>query len=172
MESKSAPEKRLTILEKYAAKGWLNHGDNTYSSRDRLESGNRFYADFYKSGLVSIRAKGLAAVRVDGGNDKEDPVQVLIARDRFFNALRCLSREYVYPVTHICLYNSRLRIPTRDMAIYKHEVEVAKEKLCRGLDELTVHYQGRYWTGKPKMQSMHQGNIWEGFVDYCKERGL
>ena len=51
MESKSTPEKRLTILEKYAAKGWLNHGDNTYSSRDRLESGNRFYADFYKSGL-------------------------------------------------------------------------------------------------------------------------
>lgn len=128
-----------TVLRKYFEKGWLKYGNRLISARDRLNAGNRFYADFYKAGIENFKIPDLAKPRVDGGNNKGTPDYVLDARARFNAAYHVLTIEQADLVMRVVCWDKGLKVASND---YRHNLEVAKENLCRALDGLFIHYWG------------------------------
>lgn len=128
-----------TVLRKYFDKGWLKFGSRKITALDRLNVGNRFYADFYKSGIADFKIPDLGKPRVDGGNNKGTPDFVLDARARFNAAFQTLSGDQAKIVMRVVCYDKFIKVPNLD---YRHNIEVAKEKLCEGLDVLFFHYFG------------------------------
>lgn len=162
---------RLSVLERYAQKGWLDFGSKLYTSDDRVNVGKRLYSDFYASQIVSEGVVNLEKVRVDGGNRQELPDYVIDARSRFVKAFRAIPAAYVQNVGRICLEDKEFKIP-RSLHDYRHRLEVAKDNLCLGLDSLIEHYHGKIGFRKPKIQGYSTVNFWENFAEYCAERGL
>jgi len=144
--------RKLCQLEKYKLKGWLDFGDKRINSLDRLQAGKRLWMDFMKSGLWTSKAINLDAVRVDGGNMKEIPESVALARQKFNQAMLAVP-EYAewYLVREIVLYDHKVFIKKTTSAQYNHEIEMMKEDLCRGLDKLAYHYGVTVY--KPKIVS-------------------
>ncbi len=132
--------KILNTIEKYADKGWLKFGDKRYSSEDRLDVAARFRKDFFLSRLEHMPATDFAADRVDGGGQKELPDSVWDARRRLEKAIKSLKKIHFDIVVAVCLEDRPLRIRKESSAQYNHDLEIAKEYLCRGLDSLLWNY--------------------------------
>lgn len=130
-----------TVLQKYFEKGWLKFGDAQITAQDRLNAGNRFYADFYKAGIVDLRIPDLEKPRVDGGNDKRTPDFVLDARSRFNKAFLSLNPEHSYILWQIVCLDKPLKLASGKN--YNHNLEVLKEEICKSLDALFYHYYGK-----------------------------
>lgn len=133
--------KRLNQLEKVHKKGWLNFGDKRISPLDRLQAGRRLWMDFTKSAFPHPQAVDFDAIRVDGGNMKEMPESVAMARQRLNQAIKAVPdyREW-FVVREIAIYDRKVGIRKTSSADYNHEMELLKEDLCRGLDKLAWHY--------------------------------
>lgn len=163
--------KRLTVLERYAERGWLDFGDKNFSAEDRVNTGLRLYSDFYHSRIVSEGVADLTRVRVDGGNNQHLPEFVLSARSRFIKAFRSIPANYVPIVGRVCLDDKEFGI-LRSSEDYRHMLEVAKENLCLGIDNLIYHYRGKPRNLRPKIQGYSLApSIWENFDEYCKQFG-
>ena len=149
-----------TVLQKYFQKGWLKFGNKLISAQDRLNAGNRFYADFYKAGIVDLRVPDLAKPRVDGGNNKGTPDNVLDARARFNAALLCLEKDQADVVMRVVCADKGLKVPSVD---WRHNIEVAKENLCRALDGLFIHYWGAPHKAEVKISGVVSNKAKEDF---------
>lgn len=130
-----------TVLQKYFERGWLKFGDASITPQDRLNAGNRLYADFYKAGIVDLRIPDLSKPRVDGGNAKGTSDFVLDARERFNKAILALNPEQSYVIWQVVCLDKPINLPQN--ALYRHDIEVVKEEVCRGLDALFYHYWGK-----------------------------
>lgn len=130
-----------TVLQKYFDGGWLKFGDKNITCYDRLNAGNRFYADFYKAGIVDLRIPDLEKPRVDGGNSKGVPEFVLDARERFNKAVLSLTPDQTFILWNIVCLDKPIRL-TRSND-YRHNIEVLKEEICKSLDALFYHYWGK-----------------------------
>jgi len=139
----------MTLLQKYFQKGWLKFGNRQISAQDRLNAGNRFYADFYKAGIVDLRIPNLEKPRVDGGNSKDTPDFVLEARERFNKAVLSLNPEQSFVLWQIVCLDKPVHLAKNNN--YRHSIEVLKEEICKSLDVLFCHY----W-GKPETQNPHK----------------
>lgn len=129
-----------TVLRKYFEKGWLKYGNKLISAQDRLNAGNRFYADFYKAGIENFKVPDLAKPRVDGGNNKGTPDYVLDARARFNAAYKALTIDGADLVMRVVCWNKTFKI--NNGSDYRHDLEVSKDNLCKALDGLFIHYWG------------------------------
>ena len=133
--------KKLNQLEKCKLKGWLDFGDERITSLDRLQAGQRLWTDFVKSALPSPKAINFEADHVDGGNMKQMPESVAMARQRFHEAIRSIK---YYPawfmVRTIVLEDRKVVIRGVSKRQHNHEIEMLKGDLCRGLDTLAWHY--------------------------------
>ena len=129
-----------TVLRKYFEKGWLKYGNRLISAQDRLNAGNRLYADFYKAGIENFKIPDLAKPRVDGGNNKGTPDYVLDARARFNAAYMTLTIDEADLVMRVVCWDKTFKI--NNGADYRHDLEVSKENLCKALDGLFIHYWG------------------------------
>jgi hypothetical protein len=128
-----------TVLQKYFQKGWLKYGNRLISAQDRLNAANRFYADYYKAGIVDLRVPDLAKPRVDGGNNKGTPDYVLDARARFNAAYKALTIDGADLVMRVVCWDKQIKVNSND---WRHDIEIAKENLCKALDGLFIHYWG------------------------------
>lgn len=134
--------KKLNQLEKYKNKGWLDFGDKRITALDRLQAGRRLFVDFTNCCLPSARAINYELDRVDGGNMREIPESVAIARQKFHEAIRIFpkySPEW-WTVQIIVLEDRKICLRKLTSQQYNHEMEMLKEDLCRGLDMLAFHY--------------------------------
>lgn len=157
----------LNQLEKYERKGWLDHGNKYISSNERLSAGLRFSADYRKSAINTLGAVDLSKDRVDGGNQKELSPAVWDARTRFSKALRAINGEYLSVVVRVCLDDKPLNIVQFTKAQYNHDLAVTKEDLCRGLDDLAIHYGIK--PVKPlRIHAYTQLTFWTDIEDYLK----
>lgn len=128
-------------LEKCRDKGWLGFGDKRIHPLDRFQAGQRLFADFTKSAFPSAKAVNFEADRVDGGNMKEMPESVAMARQRFNEAIRSIENYWEwFMVREIVLNDRKVGIKKTTVQQYRHEMEMMKEDLCRGLDQLAYHY--------------------------------
>lgn len=131
---------RLSLIERYYEKGWLNHGDSRLTPEIRLEAADRLAADFYFSRFPQNSAIDWQKERVDGGLNKTEPAAVLDARDRFFKAIKSIPAEFWPVVQDVVLYETRPDIGGATKAMYNELLAVFKRDLCRGLDRLAFHY--------------------------------
>ena len=128
-------------LEKCRDKGWLSFGDKRIHPLDRFQAGQRLFVDFTKSAFPSAKAVNFEAVRVDGGRMKEMPESVAMARQRFNEAIRSIKNYWEwFMVREIVLNDRKVGIKKTTVQQYRHEMEMMKEDLCRGLDQLAYHY--------------------------------
>lgn len=144
----------MTLLQKYFEDGWLKYGNAQITAQDRLNAGNRFYADFYKAGIVDLRIPDLSKPRVDGGNNKGTSDFVLDARSRFNKAFLSLNPEQSYIVWQIVCLDKPI-VLKRKVKEYVHHLECLKEEICKSLDSLFIHYYG-----EPKQQRFHRIVSW------------
>lgn len=131
---------RLTLIERYFEKGWLEFGDHRLTPEIRLEAADRLAADFYFSRFPQNSAIDWQKERVDGGLNKCEPTAVLDARDRFFKAIKAIPSEFWPVVQDVVLYETRPDIGGATKAMYNELLAVFKRDLCRGLDRLALHY--------------------------------
>ncbi len=160
--------KKISVLEYYKEKGRLIFGNKKYSAEDRLSAGNRFYEDFYHSGLNFSVSINFEKPRVDGGGFNVSFDNALLAQDSFCKALRAIDREYSGITCAVCLENREIKIARDNNAIYRHEREIAFEKLCRGLDCLVNFYYGHKFVNKhnkPAIKGFQAVDFWEVFRD-------
>lgn len=140
-----------TVLRKYFEKGWLKYGNRLISAQDRLNAGNRFYADFYKAGIENFKVPDLAKPRVDGGNNKGTPDYVLDARARFNAAYKALTIDGADLVMRVVCWDKQIKVNSND---WRHDIEIAKENLCKALDGLFIHYWGAPQKAKVKIKGV------------------
>lgn len=144
----------MTLLQKYFEDGWLKYGNAQITPKDRLDAANRFYADFYKAGIVDLRIPDLSKPRVDGGNAKGTPDFVLDARARFNKAMLSLNPDQSFILWHIVCLDKPIRLQWKKTD-YRHNIEVLKEEICKSLDVLFCHY-----FGKPEVSNHHKITSW------------
>ena len=156
---------KRTVLEKYSDMGWLDFGSALYSNEDRLKVGLRFAQDFYLSGFENSGVVDLSKEKVDCSG-KDLSVLVLDARDRYNKALVSIPANMVDLMTSICCFDKEVKVEKITVQQYRHDLEVLKEMICRGLDSLIEHYHGRKYYKKPKIKGFSECNIWDGMDDY------
>lgn len=158
----------LNTLEKYADKGWLNFGDKRFDKDFRLDAAQMFHRDFMESRISDMAAVDLSKDRVDGGNHKELPEYVWDARRRYFSAREAINRRYRGIIVRVVLDDKPLRIVKLSSGQYNHDLELAKEYLCLGLDELIYHYGLKPRRRRP-ITGYAVSDFWENFYEYCQD---
>lgn len=158
---------QLNTLEKYAQKGWLDFGDKRFDKEQRLEAAARFHEDFIKSRIVNMSSIDISQDRVDGGAYKDIPEYVWDARKRFAVALKKIDRKYWWVISQVVIEDRPLQIVKNTSGQYNHDLELAKEYLCLGLDELVFHY-GLYSRGKRRVIGYAVNDFWDNIDDYCR----
>lgn len=134
---------RLSLIERYFQKGWLEFGDKRLTGDIRLDSATRLASDFYYSRFPQAGATDYTKDRVDGGQNKTEPESVLIARDRFFKAMKSIPQEFRKLIRDIVLFEKRPLIAGMTKRQYDYNLHLMKVDLCRGLDRLACHYGAR-----------------------------
>lgn len=132
---------KMSILEKYAAKGWLEMGNEKYSAADRVKAAERLQRDYEMSHFLSF---GTSAVRerVDScGKNASDIDLICKARERYFEAVKQVPEEFWPVIEQVCLENRDICLSKEDGGKRKAEISYAiKRDLCRGLDRLIKYY--------------------------------
>lgn len=162
--------RKLNTLEKYERKGWLNYGNKYIGSNEKLSAGLRFYCDFRRGHIETMTAIDWTKDRVDGGNQRDLSPSTWDARTRFIKALKAISSIYLPVVARVVLDDKPLSIPKLDSAQYNHDLEIAKEHLCCGLDELSIHY-GVKPVRPMRMQAFCEVEFWDNIGEYISKIG-
>ena len=139
MEKQNEPKKRLSVLEIYHARGWLNNAYSKWSAEDRLTVGLRLAADFYRAGYVPVVAIDYGKERVDN-SVKEEPEWVLDARQRYNDAIRSVPNDYWPVVREVCCLNKYIKVVGKNKVAQGNDRYRKLFDLCRGLDCLVWHY--------------------------------
>lgn len=158
--------RRLNTLEKYAAKGWLNFGNPKLTKNDRLDAGAWFYRDYMKGRINTLKAVDWMKEQVDGGKQGLSP-DVWDARVRFGKALRAINANYLPVVRQVVLFHRPLNIRKITSAQYNHDLELAKEILCCGLDNLVFHYGVKI--RRPKIKSYGGYKLFDDMEEWINE---
>lgn len=132
---------KMSLLEKYAARGWLELGDPKYSREDRLRAAKRLQKDCEMSHFMSVGVSGTRE-KVDGKGKNADDVEAICkARERYFAAVKQIPEEFWPVVREVCLENRGAVLTEKAGGRRKQEMSyAAKRDLCRGLDRLIRYY--------------------------------
>ena len=129
---------RLTVLERYLERGWLDFGNRDYRDEDRFVVGEELLEDFQKCRFSGTKASDFGKERVGGTPlPQADLESVCRARDRYFAKVRQIPSEFWPVVRQVCLENVEPNVPENVPARRRNEMlYAAKRDLCRGLDRL------------------------------------
>lgn len=142
-------------LEKYYAKGWLVYGDKNISSEERLAAGIAFWEEHESCQYGTVRLPDLAQPKVDYTPKMSTPVFLLDARAKFEKAQKKLTEGQRKLLFRVLLSNLPIATQGATIAEYKHNLELCKECLCRGLDRLVIHYGGK--RNRPQLKGYGDG---------------
>lgn len=134
---------KLSTLELYATKGYLDFGSKRYTANDRVNAGHTLASDYYLGGLNQVSAVDLAKIRVDGGGSIVGAEKKAFHEDRFRKAIRAIPREFLSIVHHVVIEDKPLKVVGTDREVNK-KLFLLRVDLCRGLDRLIKFYLRRY----------------------------
>ena len=133
---------KMTILEVYKNKHYLDYGNRKFSAESRVEAGQRLFNDWYYGHRV-YGAIDYERVKVDT-SIKTDSVAMLKARDRFNKAFKAIPAEFRGVVYRVVIENKPLY---EDMELSRWERKIEKAASARflvcGLDRLLGWYNRR-----------------------------
>ena len=156
--------RKLTTLEKYFSKGWLDFGSKNILSAWRIAAGIRFHDDFDASFFNCTPAIDLEKIKVDGGKSQNLPDSALDARFRVRAAVEAIGKPYNTLVYCVCGEDKPISIKRISVAQYRHDLELAKEYLCLGLDKLVNHYGLAMKQRKSKITGYSENNTLEEWL--------
>lgn len=134
--------KRLTVLEWYASKGFLdfvNRRFKEHTSEMRVDAGHRLYTDWYMA-HKSVGAINYEKDKVDCSIKPESPKQ-LEAQERFNRAMRAIPKDFRSMVFQVAVQNRQIfENPELSRWDKQAQKKVNTILLCMGLDNLISHY--------------------------------
>jgi hypothetical protein len=157
---------KQNTIEKYASKGWLDFGSPKNTSLDRLSAANRIASDFYKSRISGFGTVDLEKVRVDCCRRVDVSPAAWDARVRLFKALKDIGC-YANIIFNTCCLDAERSVEKTSR--YRHDLEIYKENLCRGLDRLIKYYYGDQKPAKPQMRGISSFNVFDNLDDYIEK---
>ena len=127
---------KLSVLEIWHSKGYLDYEFSKYSADERLECGLKLALDFHIINRANIHSSHIINTRVDA-NSTPQSVALLDAMHRYNKAIKAVPAEFWPIVRQIC-------IEDKDLTVSKHLSERQKSyvlymnriDLCRGLDRI------------------------------------
>ena len=132
---------KMTVLEKYLAKGWLDLGNTKYSENDRMRAARRFQKDYEQSCFMTAKISSYRE-RVDScGKNIEDIEAICKARASYAQALKQVPKEFLEAVYQVCINNKDFESAQAVSERRKLELSFSfKRDVCRGLDYLIKFY--------------------------------
>ena len=132
---------KMSVLERFAEKGWLDFGDSKYSAQDRLKAAEKLQKDYEQSYFMSMSAGGIRE-RIDSkGKNANDVEMICKARQRYEAAARHVPGEFWSAVKRVCLENRDFEVSKQFSERRRMEIGfLLKCDLCRGLDRLIKFY--------------------------------
>ena len=131
---------RLTVLEGYKNKHYLDGGNRKFDAEARVEAGKRLFSDWYYGHRV-YGAIDYERVKVDT-SIKMDSTIMLQARDRFNKAFKAIPAEFRGVVYRVCIENRRMETGATEWE-RRRERDKLSLLLCFGLDRLLCWYNRR-----------------------------
>lgn len=132
---------KMSLLEKYAARGWLSFGNSRFSADDRMRAALRLQRDYEASRFMSATVSGWNEKVDCQSQNITDIESVCRAREAFFIAKSEVPEEFWPAVEAVCLLNKE---PPAEKSVAKRRVTemgyARRLDLCRGLDRLVRHY--------------------------------
>ena len=133
---------KMTLLERYYLRGWLDFGCEKYSAKDRFDAAEKLQQDYEASHFMAMSAsviKPKVDCSVGAGIDE---VEVICkAREQYFAAVSQIPEEFFTVIQKICLEGKDPDIDESLPERRKLEVSFSlKMDLCRGLDRLVRYY--------------------------------
>ena len=133
---------KMSLLERYYNKGWLDLGNERYSAKDRLSAAAKLREDYEMSRFFNATSTSYRE-KVDGGNMTGIlEIDVICeARERYFAAIKTIPEEFLSVVKNVCLEGKEPKLPSDLPERRKLELIFSlRRDLCRGLDRLVGYY--------------------------------
>ena len=133
---------KMTLLERYYTRGWLDFGCEKYSAKDRFDAAEKLQKDYEASRFMLVSAVGIKQ-KIDGtvAMGVDDVESICKARERYFAAVKQIPEEFFSVIQKVCLEGKELDIAEDLPERRKLEVSFSlKLDLCRGLDRLVRFY--------------------------------
>lgn len=128
-------EKKLTVLEIYQKRGWLDNKKSMWSASDRVGVGLQLRDIREQAGLGAMSAIDYEKERVDcsikmAGSHRET------AESLYFKATGFIPKEFRYTVINVCCDNRYIKAQgvTNQEIMSDRHLQIID--LCRGLDYL------------------------------------
>lgn len=137
------PIQKLSTLQVYETKGYLDYGDQKYTSMDRVAVGLQLATDFYLGGLNTVSAVDPGKIRVDGGGGSFGAEKRQFHEDRYHKAMAIIPTEFREVVRLVVIEDKPIKVIGSDRQVNK-ELFLKRVDLCRGLDRLIDFYLRRY----------------------------
>ena len=137
------PIQKLSTLQVYETKGYLDYGDQKYTSMDRVAVGLQLATDFYLGGLNTVSAVDVGKIRVDGGGSIVGAERKAFHEDRYRKAIATVPAEFWEVVRLVVIEDKPIKVIGSDRQVNK-ELFLKRVDLCRGLDRLIDFYLSRY----------------------------
>lgn len=131
---------KMSILEIWYKKGYLDIENSKYSADERLKHGLRLALDYMIINRANIHSGYIQNSKIDG-NSKSQSVSLLNAMSRYNRAIKAVPSEFWSIVRRICIEDADLIFPKNISERQKaYILYLSRIDLCRGLDRIIDLY--------------------------------
>lgn len=131
---------KLSVLEFWYSKGYLEFNKSQYTADERLKYGLRLSLDFQIINRANIHSGYIQNSKIDKINNSQS-VALLDAMNRYNKAIKAVPKEFWSIVRKICIEDKELKIPEKISERQKaYFLYLSRIDLCRGLDRIIEAY--------------------------------
>lgn len=131
---------KLSVLEVWYKKGYLDYNLSKYSANDRLEFGLRLALDFQIINRANLRSGCLHNIKIDNMSPTQSS-SLLNALHRYNSVIRSIPSEFWPIIRRICIEDKDLLFPKTMSERQKNYYSYLNRiDLCRGLDRVIDAY--------------------------------
>ncbi|MBR1949047.1 MAG: hypothetical protein IKA30_04575 [Alphaproteobacteria bacterium] len=131
---------KLSVLEIWFKKGYLDLDKSKYSADERLEYGLRLALDYNIINRANIHSGYIQNSKIDKTNQSQS-VSLLNAMSRYNRAIKSVPSEFWPIVRRICIEDIDLFFPENMSERQKTYISyLSRIDLCRGLDRVIASY--------------------------------
>ena len=132
--------RKLSILEIWYSKGYLEYDKSRYDSRERLKYGLKLALDYQIINRANLRSSYINNSRIDKTGQYQS-VALFESMDRYNKALRAIPTEFWPIVRRICIEDNDIILPKNLSERQKSYIfYLSRIDLCRGLDRVISEY--------------------------------
>ncbi len=132
--------RKLSILEIWYSKGYLEYEKSKYTADERLECGLKLALDYQIINRANIHSGYIQNTRIDKTNNLQS-IALLDAMNRYNKAIKSVPKEFWSIVRKICIDDCDIifskNTSERQRAYFYY---LSRIDLCRGLDRILDKY--------------------------------